>query len=239
MKIEEETLMAYVDGELDPANAARVEAALADDPELAAAVARERALRQRLRSAFDPVVEEPVPERLIAAARGEKPLSQTAAASRPPRRRGTWRYWGAMAAGILVGVLFGQALPDRDSGPWRSGSDGVLMASGKLAQALDKQLASTPAGGATAIGLSFKASSGEYCRTFTTSQPRTLAGLACRGSQGWYVPTLLETQAPSNGEMRTASTALPPALLDQVDARMEGEALDAEGERAARDAGWR
>jgi hypothetical protein len=53
------------------------------------------------------------------------------------------------------------------------------------------------------------------------------------------VPTLLETQAPSNEEMRTASTALPPALLEQVDARMEGEPLDAKGERAARDAGWR
>jgi hypothetical protein len=144
-----------------------------------------------------------------------------------------------MAAGILVGVLFGQMLPDRDSSLWRSGPDGMLMASGKLAQALDAQLASAPAAGIASIGLSFKAGSGEYCRTFTTPQPRTLAGLACRGPQGWYVPTLLETQAPSNGEMRTASTALPPALLDQVDARMEGEALDAEGERAARDAGWR
>lgn len=238
MKIAEEMLMAYVDGELDPASAARVETALADDPELAAAVARERALRQRLRSAFDPIAEEPVPERLLAAARGEKARPQPAV-STSPRRRGTWRYWGAMAAGILVGVLFGQALPDRGSGPWRSGADGVLMASGELAQALDKQLASAPAASTANIGLSFKASSGEYCRTFTTTQPRALAGLACRGSQGWYVPTLIEAQPASNGEMRTASTALPPALLDQVDARMQGDPLDAEGERAARDAGWR
>jgi hypothetical protein len=239
MKIEEETLMAYVDGELDPASAARVEAALADDPELAAAVAHERALRQRLRSAFDPIIDEPIPERLIAAARGEKTPPQAAPANLPLRRRGTWRYWGAMAAGILIGVLFAQALPDSGSGPWRSGADGVLVASGELARALDTQLASAPAASTAVIGLSFKATSGEYCRTFTTSQPRTWAGLACRGSQGWYVPALMETQAPANGELRTASTALPPALLEQVDTRMKGEALDAEGERAARDAGWR
>ncbi|WP_368562848.1 anti-sigma factor [Pseudoxanthomonas sp. UTMC 1351] len=237
MKIAEETLMAYVDGELDSVAAARVEAALADDPELAAAVARERALRQRLRSAFDPVVEEPVPERLIAAARGE--TARPPATRSPARRRGTWRYWGAMAAGILVGVLFARTWPDSGSSPWESGADGVLLASGELAKALDTQLASVPTAGVAAVGLSFEASNGEYCRTFATTQPRTLAGLACRSPEGWYVPTLMETQSLSSGEMRTASSALPSALLEQVDARMQGEPLNAEGERAARDAGWR
>lgn len=238
MKIAEETLMAYVDGELDPAAAARVEAALVDDPELAAAVARERALRQRLQSAFGRIAEEPVPERLVAAARGETAQPQVAMSAHT-RRRGTWRYWGAMAAGILVGVLFGRMLPDLGSSTWESGPDGVLLASGELAKALDTQLASAPAAGATTIGLSFKASNGEYCRTFTTTQPHALAGMACRGPQGWQVPTLMEAQSASAGEMRTASSGLPSALLDQVDARMQGEPLDAEGERAARGAGWR
>jgi hypothetical protein len=238
MRIAEETLMAYVDGELDAAAAARVEAALADDPELAAAVARERALRRRLRSAFDSVLQEPVPERLIAAARGQVATPQ-ATAGRPPRRRGAWGYGGAMAAGVLIGLLFARALPERGSGPWQSGADGVLLASGELAKALDTQLASASAAAVVRVGLSFKAGSGEYCRTFTTRQPRSLAGLACHGSHGWYVPALLEAPASVEGEMRTATTALPPALLEQVDARMRGEPLDAEGERAARDAGWR
>src|SRR5687768_338859 len=143
MKIAEETLMAYVDGELDAASVARIEAALADDPDLAAVIARERALRQRLRSAFDPIVDEPVPERLIAAARGETARPQ-AEGTGSRQRAGTWRYWGAMAAGILIGVLFARVLPDRDAGLWRSGTDGVLLASGELAQALDTQLASAP-----------------------------------------------------------------------------------------------
>jgi hypothetical protein len=238
MKIAEETLMAYVDGELDPAAAARVEAALADDPELAAAVAREHALRRRLQSAFGRIAEEPVPERLVAAARGETVRPQ-AAFGRPARRRGTWRYWGAMAAGILIGVLFARTLPDRGSHPWASGADGVLLASGELAKALNTQLASAPAADAATIGLSFKTDRGQYCRTFTTTRPRALAGLACRSSQGWVVPTLLETQPASAEQMRTASSALPPALLEQVEARIAGEPLDATAERAARDAGWR
>jgi hypothetical protein len=238
MRIAEETLMAYIDGELDAAAAARVEAAAADDPDMAAAIARERALRQRLRSVFDAGAEAPVPERLAAAARGET-IPPQAVASHSSRGRGSWGYWGSMAAGVLIGVLFGKALPDPDSSVWRSGAEGVLLAGGELARALDTQLASAPGAGAAAVGLSFKAGSGEYCRTFTTTQPRTLAGLACHGPQGWYVPTLIETQPSSRGEMRTASSALPPALLEQVEARMQGEPLNAEGERAARDAGWR
>lgn len=239
MKIAEETLLAYVDGELDPAAAARVDAALADDPELAAAVARERALRRRLRSAFDPIGEEPVPERLIAAARGETARSQPAHSVRPPRRRAVWRYGGAMAAGIVVGVLFMRVLPNFEAGQWRSDRDGTLWATGKLARELDTQLASAPAAGATAIGLTFKTDDGEYCRTFTTAGPGAQAGLACHGQQGWRVPVLMEAPPSSTGEMRRASTALSPALLQEVDARMQGEPLDAEAERVARDAGWR
>ncbi|MFN3843995.1 MAG: zf-HC2 domain-containing protein, partial [Rehaibacterium terrae] len=63
MRISDERLMAYVDGELDAAQAAQVEAAIAADPALAAAVARQRRLRERLRAAFDPVLDQPVPER--------------------------------------------------------------------------------------------------------------------------------------------------------------------------------
>lgn len=39
--------------------------------------------------------------------------------------------------------------------------------------------------------------------------------------------------------MRQAASALPPAVLAAVDAAMAGDALNAEQEKAARDAGWR
>ena len=44
---------------------------------------------------------------------------------------------------------------------------------------------------------------------------------------------------PQAGEYRQASSALPPAVLAEIDARLQGEPLDAAAERKARDAGWR
>ena len=66
MSIPDETLMAYADGELEPAQRADVEAALAADPKLAERVARHRALRRKLNAAFDPVLLETVPNTLVA-----------------------------------------------------------------------------------------------------------------------------------------------------------------------------
>ena len=70
MKFPEETLMAYVDDELDAPTRAAVEAAMSTDPELKEFVFRQQALRLKLRETFDRVLEEPVPERLLETARG-------------------------------------------------------------------------------------------------------------------------------------------------------------------------
>ena len=73
--IADETLMAYADGEADAATRAQVEAAMQEDPEVGRRVARHRALREAMRGAGASVLDEPVPERLIAAARGRAPTS--------------------------------------------------------------------------------------------------------------------------------------------------------------------
>src|SRR5712675_1121471 len=70
-KHSDETLVAYLDGELDGAERQHVEAWLAADD---AARDRLTGLEQSadlLRSAYGDIVNEPLPERLIAAARGE------------------------------------------------------------------------------------------------------------------------------------------------------------------------
>ena len=56
MTIPEETLMAYVDGELDEAGRGEVEAAMAADPEVARRVERHKALRKKISSELDPVL---------------------------------------------------------------------------------------------------------------------------------------------------------------------------------------
>jgi len=90
-RISEADLQAYVDGRLAESRRAGLEAELAANPELAQQVEAYRAHSEVLRAAFQPVLEEPIPARLLDA-------------TRPPRRRG----W-AIAAAILCTVFGGVA----------------------------------------------------------------------------------------------------------------------------------
>lgn len=65
--ITDEQLSAWVDGELQPAEQAQVEAWLERHPDDAARARRWRADRDALRQHFAPLADEPVPERLLAA----------------------------------------------------------------------------------------------------------------------------------------------------------------------------
>ena len=82
------------------------------------------------------------------------------------------------------------------------------------------------------IGLTFKARDGNYCRSFVLRAAQT-AGLACRVGSEWQIPAT-DSSLTSQGEMQQASSALPPAILRAIESRMEGTALDAEGEKTRR-----
>jgi hypothetical protein len=68
----DEKLMAYADGQLDAAERDEVEAAMASNPEVARRVEQHRALRKKLSAAFNPVLLETVPDRLVAVTRAGK-----------------------------------------------------------------------------------------------------------------------------------------------------------------------
>ena len=67
----DDRLVAYLDGELETAERRAVEARLDADPAAAARMAALTRSGNLLRRAFDEIVREPVPNRLIAAALGE------------------------------------------------------------------------------------------------------------------------------------------------------------------------
>src|SRR5581483_5482880 len=73
VNLSDEVLMAYADGELDGKMRVEVENALATDPEIAQRVAAYKALRATLQGSYDKVLDEPIPDRLVAAARGHAP----------------------------------------------------------------------------------------------------------------------------------------------------------------------
>jgi hypothetical protein len=250
MKFSEETLMAYVDGEADAAQRAAIEQALAQDPQLAERIARERRLRSQLAAAFGGVIDEPVPARLTERAHNAPAGGKILAGS--PRWLGavrhrtqlwSWPEWGALAASLLIGVLI--------SRPWLSapGTPGVQLATvdGKvLAQGALASNLSVSSGGSVdprsqiSLGVSYLAKSGNYCRTFGLPGSNPMAGIACREGAQWRVQALLPTSregTSSEPQYRQAGSPLPPAVLEIVEAESTAE-LDAEEETAVRARGW-
>lgn len=249
MTFSEETLMAYVDNELDAQTRTAVEAAMAKDPELARRVAQHlaqnKALRGKLRVAFDNTLDERVPQRLVDAARGVPsvrregnviPLRRKA----PPRK--AWLQWASLAASLALGVIIGQILlRGPQGGPITASHEGRLTAGGVLAQALSEQLASTQTDQAPVrIGVSFKSKSGAYCRTFSMHDSTALAGLACRDRDEWHLQSLAQTTLPEPGSStyRQAASEIPKSVMLAVDDNIAGDPLDAHAEQLARDQGW-
>ena len=252
--ISDEMLFAYVDEELDAAGRAEVEAAMAADPALAQRVQQQRSLRTLLGAAYRPVLEEPVPPRLVAAAQAKpakarvlelasaRDKRKTAAPSEPAANDWSWKHWGGMAACLVVGVLAGYSSWLATSFDNIATRGGQLVASGELARALSTQLAMSQATDAPVrIGLSFLSRDDEYCRSFTLAGGAT-GGLACRRGDEWTLRIVSQDRsapAPA-GTLRQAASPVPPAVLKVVDEQMvPGGALDAAGEKLAMSKGWR
>lgn len=120
-KRNDETLVAYLDGELEPAERREIDAWLDVDPAARDKLAALAEATDMVRGAYQDIVKEPVPERLLAAARGETASGSEPTASDakvvllkwPARSRailpaiaGNWRL--AAAAGVF-GLVIGGA----------------------------------------------------------------------------------------------------------------------------------
>ena len=111
----DETLVAYLDGELDGAERQEVEARIETDTEMRERLAELAHSAERVRSAYADIVDEPIPERLIAAARGERAPreAEILVLNRPQRRLrpaavSRWQI-GFAAAAALFGLIVGGA----------------------------------------------------------------------------------------------------------------------------------
>ena len=232
MTFDRASIAAYVDGELDLVRAKRIEKAMAEDAGLAKAVDTERALRARLSAHFDPVAEEPVPDRLAALLSDNVSLLDEQRSKNAARwYRPSVMQWGAVAASLVVGLIIGGTALNRDAGYVRD-DGGVLVASGELADALQTQLASTQGTNPKVrIGTSFAAKDSGYCRTFESA---SLDGIACRAGKAWQLKQTLSGNGAS--AYRQASAG---ALAEAAAAMMAGEAMDAAAEKAAAEKGWK
>lgn len=236
--IEEEKFFAWLDGELDPDEAARVAAEVAADPALSARAEAHRELARRLRSSFDTILDAPVPGALAEAAHPEAEVIDLAAvrAARQPHvtARRDWTRWGALAATLCAGVIGGMMIDGGGSGPVVERGD-RMIASGKLERALDTQLASAGTADATRILLTFEDGRGNICRSFSGE---TASGVACRDDDQWQVRGLFSGAQGKQGDYRQASSS-DPRLMALVDDMIAGEPFDAAREKTTLDKGWK
>jgi hypothetical protein len=226
MSVTPEELAAFADGELEGVRAAKVAAAVAADPALEAQVRAHRALRQRLRAHFAPILEAPLPGHLTEAL--QPPGVVDFAAAREKRRARSLARWSWIAAPALAASLALAVLLPKDADE--------TYARGALAEVLQEQLTATqPSTAPTRILLSFRDRSGVVCRAFAGERE---TGIACRDADGWRLIMSGGGSTAQQGEYRMAGN---PAerTLERAQAMASGPAFDAAEERTARAHGWR
>lgn len=235
--------MAYVDGELDASQRAEVEAALAADPDLAKRAREMRALGEALGGHYAPVLDEPVPQRLIDTARAPAvpPIAEIVDFEKMRRRlRGRWGFpqVAAIAASLAFGAWVGPALLSGDDDALVVADAHGFVARGALDEALTKRLAADAAHDKSiALGVSFKTADA-YCRAFALEAGT--AGYACREGGRWRVRMASEAEPFDTApDYRMAASALPIPVLQAIEDVIEGEPLDADGETAAKRRGWK
>jgi hypothetical protein len=220
MTVPPDLLKAFIDGKLAAEDASGVAAQIATDPDLAAYVEDQKALKAALASP--------------AAAWLGRAYERVSAAS------ASWIPASAMGAGILLGVLlaatYGVGTDIRSEG-------GALIAQGALAQVLNTALAAGEGSAPTAgvrIGPSFWSKNASFCRSFVTrgNTQSALAGLACRERAAWRIATIATIAPVGAASESVVAAELPASVRNVMDNLIVGEPLDAEGERQARNQGW-
>jgi anti-sigma factor RsiW len=258
----DETLIAYLDAELDAAGMDAIEQALQADPTLRQRLQRLVLSGEQLRAAYAGVLEEAVPPRLVQAileAPTPAAMSSPRARPRPAPAQPGWlsRWLGtghgpwmptalASVAALGLGLWLGLA-----QGP---GGDATLAEHRPVAdQALLVALESLPsgrmvraAGREIELLASFRHRDGRVCREFNRSvldgDPVDHLGLACREPGGdWTVAVLASEIRPAEAARsgyRTASDR-QHAIIDGFRQQQAlGQPLDLPDETAWMERGW-
>ncbi|AYJ86260.1 anti-sigma factor [Sphingomonas paeninsulae] len=226
MTFDDETLMAFADGELDPITTKRVEKAILTDPAVAERVAAHLSLREKMAAAY-PLDTRPnrLADPLVAMIKSNTVVAMPVN-TRPSRPR--WLKVAGLAACLVAGVAVGTRW---QSDQVKSGG-GMLIASGTLARALETQVAS--AAGDPRMLVSFRTKSGDYCRVFAG---QALDGIACKKPGGWQLIRTESGSSRDSAAYRQAGSG-DSVLMGEAQNLMAGDPLSAAEEQDARLTEW-
>ena len=228
----EEQISAYLDGSMSAAEAARFEAAMAQDPMLRDEVEEWRSADEMLRAAF-PADADNIDAAMIARlGLDTRPaLPQTAANDNPTRFWKIGLAGGAIAASIAVALILTPI------------GGGSLEGDSQFQLAMEsapsgKTLPLSQAGKRVRPVLTFAAADGRFCREFSVDNQSS--GIACRSKGKWTIEA--EAAASSvdgeSGVVRTAA-GTDPSPLDRSYKRLQAsDPFSMEKENTIISDGW-
>jgi hypothetical protein len=244
-EFDDETLMAFADGELDEATRTSVEAALEDDEQLAERLAVFIDSRLAIAAELKPLINEPVPDALEASVRRMVEQAQGGAGDMPahgdnvltfrrkpePASQPVARPWLMPIAASILALATG-------FGGYLAGSNGAGVSASFDRQVAD-MLQREPSGkdialdgGAVSVHIvaSFRDGRGEFCREYEVRRAEEkTATIACRAANGNWGTRLAVTTASAQGYVPASSQDTIDSYLASTEA---GQPLSAEEERA-------
>ena len=241
----DEMLMRFADGELDPATAARIEKAKETDDGLVGRVAMFIETRAQSQAALKPLLDEPVPEKLVAAV--ERMIESKRAGGKQEKAtvlpfegrrmaRQSSPQWTLPIAASLAAIVGGLA------GYWAANTNeraqGGLWVAGVIRPALAEALATVESGKEIRLaGISdrfraiatFRNDAGDLCREFEVDSPNrsTVMSVACRMGDEWRVSFAVVAPGDAGGYAPASSTEALDAYLSAIEA---GAPMSAEEE---------
>jgi hypothetical protein len=257
MPIDDELLVAYADGELDAAQAARVERAVGADPRLQARLVALTQAAELTREVFEAKGREPVPAVLVERIMHSDVPQRSEIRPRRPLRERLAQWWqmplpAAAFAGLAllaVGGLLGYLLPQGPSAGSPMTTAGVVPSGSALHRLLQEQPSgATLVAGAFSLEVVATFVDGDrVCREYRASNDtgphEYYAGIACRGGDGdWQVAFSVDdylAQEPVGGFYETASNSLHEAIDLFIDEYLGVDPLDDSAESALLERAWR
>lgn len=258
--VSDEVLMAYVDGELDEDRGEEIAAALANDAALRTRAELFRSTRLPVQAAFDDVLAQPVPPRLLALVRG----GPVVAAETRSQREASLRHSVSarqgfsgrhalmrVAASVALLLLAGAAGWLLHAGTSRQAASRDF--SMQVAARLQQLLEAMPSGAQLVVSdertpddairatSSFVGTDGRFCRQYELALGReAFAGVACRTARGWFIEhQARQVQATATQKGLGTASERPGGALDRaIEAMIEGGLLDADEEYLLLQSGW-
>jgi anti-sigma factor RsiW len=253
---DDETLMAFADGEADEITAARVARTMAGNPAIVARVEMLRAARAKVAQSMKPLIDEPVPPglkmsveamierdleaRALKVAR-ERATEQNVVELAPRvTRRASFRappWLAPLAASIVLmigaagGYVVGVTMPGQVQAEFASIQDpAIIKALSEIPSGAHVDLQSS--GRTLEPVLSFRLEDGTLCREYKLREANAkgVISIACLDNDRWQTHLLMAAAKPEEGYVPAGSAETIDAYLASIHA---GSPLDGTAEEEA------